>query len=61
MRLKLKENMKMKTNNTQSLAEFKNEFYGQVGNEKRDNLEKVYKQFKLGVTIQEARIQKGLT
>ena len=51
----------MKTNSTQSLAEFKDEFYGKKGTEKRDSLEKSYEQFKLGVMIHEARIEKGLT
>lgn len=51
----------MKTNSTQSLAAFKDEFYGEIGSEKRDNLEKGYKQFKLGVMIHDARIEKGLT
>ena len=51
----------MKTNSTQSLEEFKNEFYGKNGTAKRDSLEKGYEQFKLGVMIHEARIQKGLT
>lgn len=50
----------MKTNNTQSLAEFKDEFFGEVGSEKRDNLEKGYKQFKLGVMIHDARIEKKI-
>ena len=53
--------MKMKTNTKQSLAEFKDEFYGEKGTAKRDSLEKGYKQFKLGVLIHEARIEKGLT
>ena len=53
--------MKMKTNNTQTLAEFKNEFYGKRGTEKRDALEKDFEQFKLGVMIHEARLEKGLT
>ena len=51
----------MKTNNSQSLSEFKNEFYGKVGTEKRDVLDKGYEHFKLGVMIHEARIEKGLT
>jgi len=51
----------MKTNNTQTLAEFKNEFYGKRGTEKRDALEKDFEQFKLGVMIHEARLKKGLT
>ncbi len=51
----------MKTNNLKTLAEFKDEFYGKIGAEKRDNLEKGFEQFKLGVMIHEARIEKGLT
>lgn len=53
--------MKMKTNNVKTLATFKDEFYGKIGTEKRDNLEKGFDQFKLGVMIHEARLQKGLT
>ena len=51
----------MKTTNLKTLAEFKDEFYGKKGIEKRDNLEKGFEQFKLGVMIHEARIEKGLT
>ena len=36
----------MKTNNSQSLAEFKDEFYGKKETKKRDDLEKGYQQFK---------------
>ena len=53
--------MKMKTSNLKTLAEFKDEFYGKSGTEKRDNLEKGFEQFKLGFMIYEARIEKGLT
>ena len=53
--------MKKKTNNLKTLAEFKDEFYGEKGVVKRDNLEKGFEQFKLGVMIHEARIEKGLT
>ena len=53
--------MKTKTNNVKTLAEFKDEFYGKTGTEKRDNLEKGYEHFKLGALIHEARIEKGLT
>jgi len=53
--------MKTRTNNLKTLAEFKNEFYGKPGTEKRDKLEKGYEQFKLGALIHEARIEKGLT
>ena len=51
----------MKTSNLKTLAEFKDEFYWKNGTEKRDNFEKGYEQFKLGVMIHEARIKKGLT
>jgi len=51
----------MKTTNLKSLAEFKDEFYGIKGTEKRNNLEKGFEQFKLGAMIHQARIEKGLT
>ena len=51
----------MKTNNLKTLATFKDKFYGKIGTEKRDDLEKGFDQFKLGVMIHEARLQKGLT
>ena len=51
----------MKTSNLKTLGEFKDEFYGKKGTEKRDKLEQGFEQFKLGEIIHEARIQKGLT
>jgi DNA-binding Xre family transcriptional regulator len=51
----------MKTTNLKTLAEFKDEFYGKKGTEKRNNLEKGFEQFKLGVMIHQARVEKGLT
>ncbi len=51
----------MKTSNLKTLDQFKEEFYGKKGTEKRDNLENGFEQFKLGVMIQQARIEKGLT
>lgn len=51
----------MKKNNLQTLSEFKDEFYGNVGTEKRIALEEGYQEFKLGALIHEARIEKGLT
>ena len=50
----------MKTSNLKTLAEFKEEFYGKKGTEKRDNLEKGFEQFKLGVMIHEARIENNV-
>ncbi len=53
--------MKMKKNNTKSLSEIKDQYYGKKGSSKRDQLEANYETFKIGVLIQEARIEKGLT
>ncbi len=47
--------------NLRTLDQFKNEHYGKKGTPKRDRLEKGYQEFKLGVLIQEARLEKGLT
>jgi hypothetical protein len=44
-----KSNMKTKTNNLKTLAEFKDEFYGKSGTEKRDKLEKGLTQEELAV------------
>ena len=52
----------MKANkDIKTLAEFKDEHYGKVGSSKRDKLDKEFEVFKLGVLIQEARLEKGLT
>jgi len=51
----------MKTNNIQSLEEFKDLNYGKSGTEKRDQLEAGYENFKIGALIQEARLEKGMT
>ena len=53
-------NMKKK-NNVKSLDQFVTEQYGKKGTPKRDKLEKGYESFKLGVIIQQARLEKGLT
>jgi ribosome-binding protein aMBF1 (putative translation factor) len=53
--------MKMKMNNTKSLSQIKDQYYGKKGSSKRDQLDANYKTFKIGVLIQEARIEKGLT
>ena len=53
--------MKKEIKKITSFAEHLDEQYGKSGTEKRDNLEKGYEQFKLGVMIHEARIEKGLT
>jgi DNA-binding XRE family transcriptional regulator len=53
--------MKMKKNNITTLTHFKDKHYGKRGAEKREKLEAGYENFKIGVLIQEARIEKGLT
>jgi len=53
-------NMKKK-NNVKSLDQFVTEQYGKKGTAKRDKLEKGYESFKLGVILQQARLEKGLT
>ena len=52
--------MKMKTNNN-TLSEFKDKHYGNIGTTKRDELDAGFESFKIGAMIQEARLQKGLT
>lgn len=53
--------MKEKKNNIISLEEFKEKHYGKRGTKKRDKLEAGYENFKIGVLIHEARLEKGLT
>ncbi|WP_264564851.1 helix-turn-helix domain-containing protein [Flavobacterium sp. N3904] len=51
----------MKNNNIKTLSEFKDKHYGKVGTTERDQLDSGYEQFKLGVLIHEARLEKGMT
>ncbi len=53
--------MKTKRNNIMTLEQFKDKHYGKPGNKKRDQLETDYENFKIGILIYEARIEKGLT
>lgn len=53
--------MKTKNKNLRTLEEFKQEHYGKIGTPKRDELEAGYENFKIGVMIHEARLQKGMT
>jgi DNA-binding XRE family transcriptional regulator len=57
---KLKENI-MKKKNLTSLNEFIDNKVGKRGTKKRDKFEAEYDAFKLGVLIQQARQEKGLT
>ena len=52
--------MKQKSN-LKTLDQFVEENYGKIGTRKRDKLEKGYEAFKLGVLLQQARLEKGLT
>lgn len=51
----------MKNKNLTSLTEILDKEYGEKGTKRRDEFEKGYEEFKLGVLIQQARIEKGLT
>ncbi|MEI6050184.1 MAG: helix-turn-helix transcriptional regulator [Bacteroidota bacterium] len=53
--------MKAKNKNLMTLEEFKEKNYGKRGIKKRDELEAGYENFKIGVLLQEARLQKGFT
>ena len=53
--------MKAKNNNTKTLDQFKDNHYGKIGTQKRDNLDAEYENFKIGAMIHNARIEKGLT
>lgn len=50
-----------KKNNLKTLDTFIDDNYGEKGTPKRDDFEQGYEEFKLGVMIQEARLEKGLT
>lgn len=51
----------MNRKNLTSLSEFVNEKVGPKGTKKRDKFDKELEAFKLGVLIQQARQEKGLT
>ena len=53
--------MTVKNKNLKSLDQFIDEKIGEKGTEKREQFECEYDAFKLGVLIQQARVQKGLT
>lgn len=52
--------MKQK-NNLKALDQFVEEQYGRKGTPKRDKLEEGFKSFELGVLLQQARLEKGMT
>lgn len=47
--------------NLKTLDQFVDEQYGKKGTPKRDQFEKGYESFKIGVLIQQARLERGLT
>ncbi|MGV3684015.1 MAG: helix-turn-helix domain-containing protein [Daejeonella sp.] len=52
----------MKTkNNLKSLDQFIDEQYGEKGTAKRETLEEGFESFKLGIMLQQARIERGMT
>jgi HTH-type transcriptional regulator / antitoxin HipB len=51
----------MKNNKLKSLDQFVDEQYGKKGTKKRDTFDKGFETFKLGVMLQQARLDKGLT
>ena len=53
--------MKVKNRNLKSLDQFIDEKIGKKGTDKREQFEAEYDAFKLGVLIQQAREEKGLT
>ncbi len=50
-----------KKKNLKNLSEFIDDNFGKTGTNKRESFEKGYSDFKMGVLIQEARLQRGLT
>jgi DNA-binding XRE family transcriptional regulator len=54
-------NIMKKNNNLISLDHFIDEEIGKNGTKKRDKFETGYDAFKIGVLIQQARLEKGLT
>ena len=53
--------MKAKNKNLMTLDEFKEKHYGKRGTNKREKLEAGYENFKIGVLLHQARLEKGLT
>ncbi|HPY82610.1 MAG TPA: helix-turn-helix transcriptional regulator [Bacteroidales bacterium] len=47
--------------NTHTWSEIKNEVYGQKGTARRDELERDFKSFKIGMQLREARKKKNIT
>ena len=52
--------MKKRTNIT-TMDEMVENLFGKIGTKKRDEFEKGFENFKMGIMIKEARLKKGLT
>ncbi len=46
---------------TKSWTEIKNDIYGEVGTERRDELEREFESFKIGLLLRKAREDKNMT
>jgi HTH-type transcriptional regulator / antitoxin HipB len=53
--------MKKSNKNLQSLDLFIDQQYGKKGTEKRNSFDEGYEEFKLGVLLQQARLNQGMT
>ena len=53
--------MKTRKSNIITLDQFKDKHYGKKGTKKRDKLEQGYENFKIGVLLHAARLERGLT
>jgi HTH-type transcriptional regulator/antitoxin HipB len=53
--------MKTKNDNLTSFADFLDEQYGPIGTPSRDEYEKGFQEFLVGVMIKEARLAQGMT
>ena len=48
-------------NNLKSIDQFVDEQYGKKGTTKRDKFEKGFETFRLGIMLQQARLNRGMT
>ncbi len=51
----------LKKTDTRTLDEFADEKFGRIGTDGRDEVERGFEEFRMGVLIQEARKKKGMT
>ena len=54
-------NKKQKKMETKNWKEIKDNVYGKIGTERRDNLERDFESFKIGLLLKKAREEKHLT